>query len=146
MSTTEARRFGIRFDPHEVAGVAIPASSIEVVLYFTTDQMQEATRRSGIPAAIAREVGGAFTFRNRDPHRGHLGVMRLARDTDDLGSVVTHECVHAAVRAAKWIYGVAELRLNDAKRSEREEIVAWLTGVYADGITRHLESKGEALR
>lgn len=127
------RRFRINFDAFEsVDGIVLPATSIDVSVYDTTRDLQEALRKTGIPAKLAREAGGGFTYPTDKPvKRGHLGTIRLALDSDMFEASVIHEATHAAVRATKHRYGVAELRLNDAKNAEREEVLAYYTHVFA---------------
>ncbi|QSL99850.1 hypothetical protein SEA_ODAY_107 [Gordonia phage ODay] len=119
------RRFKLAVDDFDVDHIGTLGSChIEVVIYDTTEEMQDAMVRYGLPAHLARNSGGGFGHRIGKPYRGYLGIMRLALDTH-LESVIIHECLHVAVRAAKWHYGVEELRLNEAKNGEREEVVAY---------------------
>lgn len=127
---TVIRRFKLAVDELEPDHIGtLNTCHIEVVIYDTTEAMQDAMVRYGLPAHLARNSGGGFGYRTGKPYRGYLGIMRLALDTH-LESVIIHECTHVAVRAAKWHYNVDELRLNEAKNAEREEVVAYYAGVF----------------
>lgn len=131
---TIIRRFNLAVNDFEADHVGqLNSCHIEVVIYDTTTTMQGAMIRYGLPAHLARNSGGGFGYRNSKPYRGYLGIMRLALDTH-LPSVIIHECTHVAVRAAKWHYGVDELRLNEAKQAEREEVVAYYAQAFGWGL------------
>jgi hypothetical protein len=143
------RAWTTEYDDWDVGDFTIPALSYDFELHDTLDELQNAyDRHTRQPPGYAAEerVRGAFLFVGVDERadRGpmYLGIMLLCRPELCL-DIIAHESVHAAVYAAQIHNGhvrpralVRSLRLpvGDTDTRNREELIAYLTGVITQDV------------